>query len=140
MKHNSQNTSLSAYHNPELQNKWSSLSQVLLIAFHTYRDEKFTFRTLVDRVNQMGWKKKITYKQAQPRVSDLLRSNKIHKVGDIKEGQRLVSQFQYGNALFVKRPYKDILIDECYKRMDEDHVIIAQREADRLFEYQKTQV
>lgn len=137
--HHTSKTSLKAFYNPELTRARTNIAQMLEIAFNTYRDESFTMRSITDRINAMGFPKKLNYKQVQPRISELLANNKIYRTGKtIQENNIHVALMKFGHGNYVKRKtYFQIYQEEVEKRVNPDVVILIKKEVDRLFKYNK---
>ena len=138
--HNSANTSLKVHNNDRFKNQRRGLKDIILEALAHNKDKEYSYRGVVHLVNR-NRAIPISYKKLQPRISDLIKANKIHKTrNEILEGGIHVGTIKYGPALTPKLSHKDMLLEECKLRMTNEEWIIATREAERKFKYQKTQV
>lgn len=136
--HNVSQPSLFMYHDPELKGKRASISKILEICFHRYRTEHLTRNQWLNRLNSMGFDKKITYKQAQPRFADLIIKGVIHKTGNtVNENNIRVETLAYGSSFLAIKTYHQIYVEEVEKTVDVETAIAIKPEAERLFKYNR---
>jgi|GEM_PF-6079354 len=136
--HNSAITSLKTYDSTLFKDRAIGVSKRLKIVAHMYRDEKFTCRELISRANKHGGEP-ISFKAGQPRVSELIKSNYMHKTREYKkENGRDVEILKYGHSMFGKvKTFHECFVEETKNRMTDEEFFLVNENAKRMFKYNR---